>query len=130
MRFLDELDHLPVSDEVPLCIGRISEEAAGYRQLAPIGSCRLLGDPGAVDPPLSNQTYRGLDLRAGAITEPLEHAATDLERLLWVDLAHRHIVLYHPIDSAKLPHDDRPSVQRTHARAHGDLLSIRHTPRN
>jgi hypothetical protein len=28
-RFLDELDHLSVGDQIPLCIGRISEEAAG-----------------------------------------------------------------------------------------------------
>jgi hypothetical protein len=96
MRFLYKLDHLPVRDEIPLCIGRIGEETAGYRQLAPIGSCRLLGNPSAVDPLLGNQTNRGLDLRARAITEPLEHAGTDLERLLWVDLAHRHIVLSLP----------------------------------
>jgi hypothetical protein len=50
-----------------------------------IASRRLLGNPGAVDPPMSNQTCRGLDLRAGAATEPLEHPATDLERLLWLD---------------------------------------------
>ena len=67
-----------------------------YGQLAPIGTGRLLGNPGAIDPPLSNQTNRGLDLRAGAITEPLEHATTDLERLLWVDLAHRQMVLSRP----------------------------------
>src|SRR5438270_2837970 len=93
VRVLDELDHLPVGDEIPLGVRRVGEEAAGDRQLAPIGSRRLLGDPGAVDPPLSNQTYRGLDLRASAITEPLEHAATNLERLLWIDLAHRHMIL-------------------------------------
>src|SRR5207237_10002990 len=30
------------------------------------------------------------DLRASAIAEPLEHAATNLEPLLWIDLTHRH----------------------------------------
>src|SRR5947209_5548437 len=95
VRVLDELDHLPVGDEIPLGVGRVGKEAAGDPQLAPIGSCRLLGDPRAVDPPLSNQTYRGLDLRAGAITEPLELAATDFKRFLWIDLAHAHIILSH-----------------------------------
>src|SRR5581483_4429389 len=88
--FLGELDHLPVGDEVPLCVGRVREEAAADRQLAPIGSCRLLGNPGAVDPLLGNQSYSRLEVCAGAITESLEHAATDLELLLWIDLAHRH----------------------------------------
>src|SRR5690348_9795726 len=58
VRVLDELDHLPVGDEIPLGLRRVGEEPAGDRQLAPIGTRRLLGDPGAVDPPLSNQTYR------------------------------------------------------------------------
>src|SRR5436305_15279457 len=91
MCFLDELDHLPVGDEIPLGLGRVREEAAADRQLAPIGSCRLLGNPRAVDPFLGNQSYSRLDLRAGAITQSLEHAATDLELLLWIDLAHGHI---------------------------------------
>jgi hypothetical protein len=34
------------------------------------------------------------DPRAGAITEPLEHAGTDLELLLRIDLAHRHMILF------------------------------------
>src|SRR6185437_9075370 len=93
VRVLDELDHLPVGDEIPLGVRRVGEEPAGDRQLTAIGARRLLGDPGAVDAPLSNHTYRGLDLRAGAITEPLEHAGTDLEPLLWIDLAHRHMIL-------------------------------------
>ena len=79
MRFLDELDHLPIRDEISLGIRRVREEAAGYRQLTAIGSFGLFGDPGAIDPPLGNQTYRELDLRAGAIPESLEHAPPDLK---------------------------------------------------
>src|SRR5437764_70383 len=65
VRCLDELNHLPIRDEITLGIRRVREEAAGYRQLVPIGSFCLFGDPRAVDPPLGNQTDRGLDLRAG-----------------------------------------------------------------
>jgi hypothetical protein len=36
--FLDELDHLPVGDEISLCIARAGEEAAGDRQPTEIGS--------------------------------------------------------------------------------------------
>jgi hypothetical protein len=68
VRFLDELDHLPVGDEIPLGVGRVGQEAAGDRQFAPLGSRCLLRDPGTVDPPLGNQTDRRLDFRAGAIT--------------------------------------------------------------
>jgi hypothetical protein len=32
--FLHELNHLPVSDEIPLCVGGVGGEAAGDRQLA------------------------------------------------------------------------------------------------
>jgi hypothetical protein len=91
--FLDKLDHLPVGDEIPLRVGRFGKEAAGDRQLAPIGARCLLGDPGAVNPPLGNQTDCRLDFRAGAITESLEPTANDLELLFWIDLAHRHTIL-------------------------------------
>src|SRR5947208_5205894 len=129
IRLLDELDHLPVSDEIPLGVRRVGEEAAGDRQLAPIGSRCLLRDPPAVDPPLSNQTYRGLDLRASAITEPLEHAAINLERLLWIDLAHRHMILSHSDRFGETAACRPPRAQMTDARAQEDPLSVPHAPR-
>src|SRR5947209_13001264 len=88
VRFLDELHHLPIRDEIALGVRRVREELAGYSQLVPSGSFCLLGDPRAVDPPSGNQTDRGLHLRAGAIAESLEYARAYLERLLRVDLAH------------------------------------------
>ena len=66
MRFLDELDHLPVRDEIPLCLGRVGEEAAGHRQLAPMGSGRLLGNPGPIDP------LFGIKPIANWISEPVQ----------------------------------------------------------
>jgi hypothetical protein len=60
--FLDELDHLPIRDEIPLRVGRIREEAAGYRQPARIGTALCSSTPGPVDPVSGDQTYREPDL--------------------------------------------------------------------
>ena len=124
---LDELDHLPVSDEITLCLRRVGEEAAGDHQLTSIGFCRLLGNPGPFDPPLSNQAYSRPNLRAGAITESLEHAATDLELVLWIDFAHSHMILSQPNGFGKQQHDHRCLIQMSHASPRGGRPCPPHT---
>ena len=97
--FLDELDHLPVRDEITLSLGRIREEAAGDREVPLIASGCLLVNPGPADPVSRDEPDRGLDLRAGAISKPLEHAGLDLNRFVWVHVPHRHILLATPTNA-------------------------------
>jgi hypothetical protein len=80
---------LPVSDQISLGVGCIREKAAADRQPVLIGTGRLLVDPGPVDALSSDETYRGLDLRAGAVTEAPEHAGSDFQSLLWIHVSHR-----------------------------------------
>ena len=87
--FLDEPDHLPVRDEISLGVRCIREKATADRQPVLVGPGRLLVDPGPVDSFSGDETYRGLDLRAGAVTEAPEHAGSDFQSLLWVHISHR-----------------------------------------
>jgi len=44
--FLDELHHLPVGDESPLCVCGFDKESAGDHQPVRLATSRLLLDPG------------------------------------------------------------------------------------
>ena len=65
-----------------------------------IRSRRLLIDPGSIDPLLRNETYRGFDLRASAITKTLERVGTDLKLFVRV---HINIVTYSSRNDPAVP---------------------------
>ena len=71
-RFLDQLDHLPVGDEIVLWSVVFAKKWRAIVNSPRSRPAAWLGDPGVVDPLVGNQTYSRLDLRAAAITESLE----------------------------------------------------------